>query len=369
MSLIRSLVFGASIVCTIFLSSYLILSVFKAYGLFRGAFSYKIILICTILLPIILMVTMTIGSRLYSKINAFLYSISAVYLGILTYLFIAAIILGIFYFFIQGAHVQFLLRPLGLLAIVGVGIMSIYSVVNAARPQVKTFEVENTILGPLWKGKKIVLVSDTHLGLVRGEQFMKKVAQKINAQNPDIVLLAGDMIDGPVIPYEKFSAPFKDIEAQYGVFYTPGNHEWYNSEPQKFISAMDKNTTVLLDKKIEVNNTQIIGLNYQIETNDATKERLSALGFDKTKPSIVIMHDPKNTQALMDSGVSLSVSGHTHCGQFFPFTLLVRSIYKNLTYGVNNFPTGTSVTTCGIGTAGPPFRLGSTPEIVVIHIQ
>jgi predicted MPP superfamily phosphohydrolase len=72
-------------------------------------------------------------------------------------------------------------------------------------------KVTSPSLAPLWKDKKIVLFSDTHLGLVRGEQFTKKVAEMVNAQKPDLVLMAGDMIDGPAIPYERFSAPFKDI--------------------------------------------------------------------------------------------------------------------------------------------------------------
>lgn len=369
MSLTQSLIFGMVVLCTLFLGSYFIFSVLKIYGIFKSILFYKIVLVCSIVLPILFIVTMLVGARIYSKINAFFYTISSVYLGMLAYLLVMVAVLAIFYLLIQKTQTQFLFGPVVIGALISVFVASIFSIVNAAHPQIKKLEIHNAQLALLWKDKKIVLVSDTHLGLVRNEKFIKKIVQKINDQNPDIVILAGDIIDGPVVPYEKFTAPFKEIRASYRVFYTPGNHEWYNTEPQKFISVMEKNTTLLLDRKIEINNTQIIGLNYKVETIEETKKRLLETGFNETQPSIVIMHDPKNTQALMDSGVSLSVSGHTHCGQFFPFTLLVRSIYKNLTYGVNNFPNGTSITTCGVGTAGPPFRLGSTPEIVVIHIQ
>lgn len=156
---------------------------------------------------------------------------------------------------------------------------------------------------------------------------MKKVVNKINEQKPDIVLIAGDIIDGPVFDYEKGLAPLKNIVSTFGTVYTPGNHEAYNRKPEKFYPIVRNVTTTLLDSKTEINGTTIVGLDYRSESFDATKERLAKTADSSAQngneesspsaPSIAILHDPRNTDALLDAGISLVVSGHTHCGQFF----------------------------------------------------
>ena len=153
-----------------------------------------------------------------------------------------------------------------------------------------------------------------------------------------------------------------------GIFYTPGNHEAYSRQRESFYKEVVNYTNMLVDKVVVVNGTQIIGLDYKIENKAETAKRLEACGYKKEMPSIVIMHDPKNMQALSDAGASLVVSGHTHLGQFFPINFIVRAMYKNFAYGATKTGTTTSVTTCGVGTAMSPVRLGTNPEIVVIKV-
>ena len=184
-----------------------------------------------------------------------------------------------------------------------------------------------------------------------------------------MVIIAGDIIDGPSFDYEKGLAPLKNMHAPDGVIYTPGNHEGYNRELEKFYPVVESLTTMLRDKIKIVHGTQIVGLDFAHESAEETKKHLEKIGFDQNMPSIVIMHDPTHTAALQEKNVSLVVSGHTHKGQFFPFTLIMKSLYKEFAYGKNVKGKTTSITTSGIGTMMSPIRIGSNPEIVVLSFK
>ncbi len=364
----RIFTFITSLTIIISLASVIVFFVFNSYGIFKNPTINKVVLSLLIIMPILLIITHLVGYSTYSKLNSIIYTTTVIWFGWFLYIFCASIILGIVYFFIKHTP-QSILTLICISTVVVISCTIGYAVWNASHPVVTTMKVTIPNLSPLWHNKKIILFSDTHLGLVRGEKFTEKVVALVNEQHPDLVLMAGDMIDGPAIPYETFSAPFKKINSTYGVFYTPGNHEWYNVEPEKFIGVMKHLTKALIDEKFIVNGTQIVGINYGMENSDATQARLARTGFDPSIPSIAIIHDPKNNDALIEKGVSLVVSGHTHCGQFWPFTSIVKKIYKDKTHGVRQLGDQATITTCGIGTAFSPFRIGNTPEIVVIEIQ
>jgi hypothetical protein len=220
-----------------------------------------------------------------------------------------------------------------------------------------------------WGDKNLVLFSDAHLGMVRNKKFMRTIVDMVNSLHPDIVFIAGDLIDGPVFPYEESLAPLADIKSTYGTFYTAGNHDEYNPEQEKYYSALQKYVTVLNDKKVIVNDTQITGIIYAQESVEETAKRLRSVEHDARMPSIVMLHDPKNIQALADQQVTLGLSGHTHAGQFFPFTLIVKSVYGSLTKGVHYLKEMAHITSVGVGTAGPLLRLGTVPEIIHIRIE
>ncbi len=367
------------------------------YGLIQSVFAKKFWIWVLILLPVILIVTMAVSNKVYSAVNAFFYTIAATWLAVLLYLFFAAVLLAIILLIARATGsvpniTTFIPYPfMYQLAIAALMIAlgaATYGIINATQPRIVSYDITSPALSKMWSGKNIVLVSDTHLGIIRGAGFMQKVVDKINAQDPDLVLIAGDIIDGPVFNYEKGLAPLKDITSTFGTIYTPGNHEGYNREPEKFYPIVRKLTATIVDSSVEINDTTIVGLDYKPESFEATNARLRKitdesvkLGEEENLPIIAILHDPRNTDALLDAGVSLVVSGHTHCGQFFPINVIVKGIYKNHTYGVVNRAgdksdstiatnrSGVSVTTCGVGTSMSPLRLGTNPEIVVLHIK
>jgi predicted MPP superfamily phosphohydrolase len=363
----RMIIFIGFFMGLIGLGSFFSFSIFKLYGVFKNQTIHTIVLSLFISLPIIFITSYALSTQKYFTWNAWLNTIGSIWIGAILYFTLSAIILGVLYFFVKGQNPSVLLT-IGTITLLAITSIVSYSVYNASHPVVTIMTVQSPTLAPLWKDKKIVLFSDTHLGLIRQRAFAEKVVGLVNKQNPDLVLMAGDMIDGPIIPYEKFNEPFKNIQSTYGVYYTPGNHEWYNVEPQKFLNIMKHFSKELIDEKTEINGTQIIGINYAIESLEETKQKLLKTGYDTSKPSIAMLHDPKNNDALTEAGVSLVVSGHTHCGQFWPFSAIVKKMYGDKMYGVRQLGDQATLTTCGIGTAQSPFRLGNKPEIVVIKI-
>jgi len=366
------LLFLIPFLALIALTSFVIFKVGVVFGILRTPLARHIVGWIFTLLPVVLMVTMVIGNKYYSIINSFLYDIAVTWLPILIYLFLGAVLLSLINLVAVWTGHPINMFPLSVVVIVISFGATLFGIINATMPRIVSYDINSPTLSPMWSGKNIVLVSDTHLGVVRSSHFMQKVVNKINGQNPDLVLIAGDIIDGPVFNYAKGLAPLANIKSTFGVVYTPGNHEAYNREPEKFYPIVKLLTTTLVDSKTELNGTNIIGLDYKPESFEATVARLGNVGFDKNVPTIALLHDPKNTDALLAAGVSLVVSGHTHCGQFFPINLLVKRIYKKHTYGVfeqDKNGGGVSVTTCGVGTAMSPLRLGTNPEIVVLHIK
>lgn len=361
------LVFGG----IIFIGSF---SIYKTYTAFNNLPSIlnKILLILLFIMPVIFIGSTLISMKNYSNINSVFYTISSSWLPVLAYLFLGSIILTILNVTISST----ILFPIiykstvyGLL-ILSFGITT-YGLINANNFIVKTVNIpkENELSNVL-SGKKVILLADTHIGIVHKKNFLNKVVNYVNEQNPDIVLLAGDLIDGPQIPFDDFLSPIKDIKSNISTFYTPGNHEIYYSDQEKIYKFTDQYTTGLRNQIYKLDGFNIIGLTYDAkEGKDATLNRLYASGYDKNTPTIVILHEPKNNKFLQDMGVDLVVSGHTHGGQFWPFSMVIKSIYKEYTNGLVMRGNNASVTTTGIGTWGPAVRVGVNPEIVIINFE
>lgn len=363
------LFFVGSFLGMIGLSSYVVFRVGQAIGLLKGT-SALIAIVIMVLLPLSLVITMSIGRSTWNPIIQYFYIPGAVWLPYLLYLFIGSTIVGIAYFISVKYSLRLPVKEIGFGVFLLVNILIAYGLINARNPHVLTYEINSKELSENWRGKKIILVADTHLGIIWREKFMSKVVSLINSENPDIVLLAGDIIDGPKFPYIKGLEPLRNIQSTFGTIFTPGNHEGYNSDPQSFYPVISSLTNSLIDTQVTINNTQIIGLDYKAqESKEQILKRLDLTGFSKEKPSIVLLHDPKNSHYLQDAGVSLVVSGHTHCGQFWPVSAIVKKMYGEYTHGVVEKNGKIHITTCGAGTAMSPVRIGTTPEIVVIKVK
>lgn len=349
---------------------YLLYVTFHTLGAFKYPYVKNIILILGVLLPTMFVGAMLYGGKHFSLINEWIYTVGGIWLVIFTYLLmgVATVLLlmlinNSFGFNLPIKLISFILITISTLVI-------LYGIYNADYPRIVRMEINSPALAPLWKDKKIVIISDVHLGIIRQGKFMKKVVDIMNTEQPDITFNLGDLIDGPSFPYKEGFAPISLLNPPLGNFYVEGNHEGYSEEYPIFKANFPKNLNDLTDKKVIINDTQIIGISYdEQKTADEMNQELKQVGYDKNIPSIILMHDPKDIPMLANDGVSLVLSGHTHKGQFFPFSILVKMLDSKYFYGVTNTLNTVSITSAGVGTAMTPVRIGTTPEIIVLTIK
>jgi len=298
------------------------------------------------------------------------YTIAAVWLGILSFCFFAACSCWILYAAIKLSGLDWERRPLAG-ALFGLAILtSLYGVVNAARVRVKRIAVRLLNLPEPWRGRTAALVTDTHLGHVRGYGFARHIVATLGRLRPDIVFIAGDLYDGTKAELDRLAAPLAELSVSLGAYFVTGNHEEF-SDPAKYIDAIKRSgVQVLGNRSVTIDGVQIIGVHYRDSTNGQRfRSVLRQAVVSPHRPSILLTHSPSRLPIAEEEGISLQLSGHTHGGQFFPFTWIASRIYGGYSYGLKRFGNLVVYTSSGAGTWGPPIRVGTRPEIVLIRFE
>lgn len=224
---------------------------------------------------------------------------------------------------------------------------------------------------------RIALLADIHIKSYTSVKSIKHMVDMINGLNADLVVLAGDIVDGEPEPFinKGFGEEFKRIKSKYGVFAVPGNHEYYGFEVDKMLDAYSKSgITVLRDEIYPVNDLGItlIGRDdhssYVFGVSRLLMKELTAK-IDSDAAKILIEHQPRSSviRAARDAGIDLQLSGHTHNGQAFPINLLIKGIYKN-PWGFWKNGSYNLFVTCGYGTWGTNIRTFSHSEIMCIDV-
>ncbi len=305
-----------------------------------------------------------LGNYKYNFFTRFYSTISAIWMGFFTYLFLSSVAYGLIVT-ITGQ----LFSKVGV-ALIGAGILaSVYGIFNARKMHVTNVEVNFPNLPAEWKGRKVVWVSDLHLGQVQGSSFAHRVAQKINSISPSMVFIGGDLFDGTSAPdLSKLIAPLQNISVPKGVYFITGNHEEFGNS-EKFISAVNNSgMEVLIDKLVEIDGVQIIGVDYKNSAKaENFKNVLNNIEIDPAKPSILLKHEPKDLEVSEERGIHMQISGHTHKAQMWPLNYIARGVYAGYEYGLKNKGKMQVYTSSGVGSWGPPVRVGSKSEIVVFN--
>lgn len=354
---------------TIF-GEYLLFITFQTLGAFKYPYVKNIVLTLGVLLPTMFVGAMLYGGKHFSLINTWIYAMGGLWLAIFTYLLMGVITILLLVFINNSFNLNLPIKLISFIIITISTLIILYGVYNANHPRIVKMEVTSSALAPFWGNKKIIIISDVHLGITRRGKFMKKIIDTINTEKPDITFNLGDLIDGPKFPYKEGFASISELNPPLGNFYVEGNHEGYSEEYAVFKENFPKNLNDITEKKVVINNTQIIGIYYdEQKTPDEMAQELSKVGYDKTMPSIILMHDPKDIPMLANNGASLVLSGHTHKGQFFPFSILIKMLDNKYFYGVTQTLNTISITSEGVGTAMAPVRIGTKPEIIVLTIK
>jgi len=238
---------------------------------------------------------------------------------------------------------------------------------------------------------KVVLIADFHLGYSVGCSDMQKMVDKINAQTPDLVVIAGDIFDNDYDALddpEKLETILSGIQSRYGVYGVYGNHDvketlvgGFSVSSSKHAlrdSRMDeflkKSHITLLEDQSELidNSFYLIGRLDGEKTGYGSKDRKSIpellANIDQSKPVFFINHEPDHLSDYDENGVDILFSGHTHAGQFFPLTITQPLAWKNY-WGVKKIGSLYSIVTAGIGVYGPDLRVATNSEIMVLNIH
>jgi uncharacterized protein len=273
----------------------------------------------------------------------------------------------------ESAIIKTYLGVLILLLLLGI---LIYGTWNAANIKVAHYDIDIPKKAGDLKELKIAMVSDLHLGTIVDNSRLSKMVDKINELKPDIILIAGDIIDDKVAPFVKqnMGEILKELKAKNGVYAATGNHDYYGGDSEELIKNLEASgVKVLTDQYMKINDSfYVVGRediaveSYYKRNRKPLKELLSDV--DKALPVILIDHTPKNLQEPMENGVDLQVSGHTHRGQLFPSQYITQSLFE-LDWGYLKKDNLNVVVSSGIGTWGPPIRIGNSSELVEIILR
>jgi predicted MPP superfamily phosphohydrolase len=245
--------------------------------------------------------------------------------------------------------------------------VTIYGLVNAAWLRVTPVTIALPNLPPDWEGRTAALVTDLHLGNIHGVGYARHVVARLAALNPDAVFIAGDLFDGASIDHAAAVAPLSKLAAPLGVYFVTGNHDEYAYRGAILAAVRSAGIRVLDNAKVDLEGLQIVGV-HDADASDPRRfgEIISRVRVNRETPSILINHQPANLVAAEEAGFSLQLSGHTHAGQFWPWSALVRRIFGPFAYGLHHFKSLLVLTSSGVGTWGPPLRVGTRSEIVLI---
>ncbi|MCX6169583.1 MAG: metallophosphoesterase [Ignavibacteriales bacterium] len=221
----------------------------------------------------------------------------------------------------------------------------------------------------------IVMASDLHLGTILGKSFLNNLVNKINELKPDIILLAGDIIDEDINPVIKNNVgeELVRLKSKFGVFAITGNHEYIGGVEAavKYLTA--HGIAELRDSSVKIDDSfYVVGREDRSIRQFSGKQRknLTELltGVDKSFPIIMMDHQPFGLNEAFENGIDLQLSGHTHNGQLWPINYIIEKIY-DLAWGYEIRGNTHYYVSCGVGGWGPPIRTGSRPEIVNIQIK
>jgi predicted MPP superfamily phosphohydrolase len=248
-----------------------------------------------------------------------------------------------------------------------------YAFWEARNIEITRIEIPLRHLPPDLDGLSIVQISDVHYGMLQENGRLSDIVGRVNDLRPDLVVITGDLVDEAVSHMERMVTPLTNLKSRFGVMAVMGNHEFY-SGVDRAESIMRRAGIQVLRNEIKVlpGGLQVLGV------DDPTVYRRRGLPLpdfdglvkrlDPEKPSILLYHQPLHFEEVAESGVGLELSGHIHGPQLLPMVPFARLFYTHLR-GLSHVGESYLYVSRGVGTGGPPMRLGSPPELVYIRLR
>jgi predicted MPP superfamily phosphohydrolase len=228
-------------------------------------------------------------------------------------------------------------------------------------------ELHLTTDKPLARPLRIVMLSDLHLGYHNPRKELARWVDLINAENPDVVLIAGDVIDMSMRPLveENMAEEMRRLEAP--VYACLGNHEYYSSEPLAEQFYRDARIQLLRDTCLVVGDLCIMGRDDRTNLRRRNIDELARMA-DHTKYTILLDHQPYHLEEAEQAGVDFQLSGHTHRGQVWPISWITDALYE-CSFGAHQRGQTRYYISSGIGIWGGKFRIGTRSEYVVATLE
>lgn len=325
-------------------------------------------------------ISMFLNKFISPNLTNFLYLFGSYWMGLLMYTLLTFPIIGIINIIISKSHLsnnltdKYYIYQTILIALVFIIITTIGSF-NAKNSYVTSFDID--IDKPSFKEPvNVIMVSDIHLGNIVKNKKLSNMVKEINDLNPDIVIIAGDIIDSDIKPFlnTNMGREFSKIKSTYGTYATLGNHDLMTKAEKQIVRILEENSVkVLRDESILINDSlYIIGRDDITINRFSENDRASLLdlthNLDKSKALIVIDHNPKYINESLNANIDLQLSGHTHKGQIAPGNLVTNKMFE-IDYGYLKKDNLNVVVSSGYGTWGPPIRIGSRSEIVQMNLH
>ncbi len=325
------------------------------------------------------LIAMISGEALPYPIGSIIESIGSFWIMVLVYLVAGALLgdllrltdhfLGIFPTYVREHYPLvkqvYLGLTLGLVAMI-----SLWGYVRFDSPEVVKLALSLPDKGFPGEDLRIVAASDIHLGNTIRRSRLEKFVKKINAQKPDIILLAGDIIDRNIRPVEeqRMDEVLKQLKAKYGVYAVLGNHEYYGGADRAIAFLKRSGIHLLRDRSVTIDNRfVIVGRDDRTNPNRQSIEQLMQ-GVNRQLPVILLDHQPYHLSESQQNKIDLQISGHTHRGQIFPFNLLVDRMFE-LAHGYRKIGHTHFYVSSGLGLWAAPLRIGTQSEIVLFKVK
>lgn len=270
----------------------------------------------------------------------------------------------------------FLARLLaGAAGVLGVGMSAVGLASALGEVAVQPVRVRLRKLPGALSGFRIVQLTDIHIGPTIGRGWLEGVVAKVNALDPDLVAITGDLVDGSVEDLREHVAPLKELRAKHGVFFVTGNHEYYSGADEWIAELGRLGVRVLRNERVTIGQGEDC---FELAGVDDWSSRRfggghgpdlerALAGCDPSREVVLLAHQPKQVAEAAAKGVGLQLSGHTHGGQIWPWGYFVRLDQPHVAGLRQHGPTQIYVSR-GTGYWGPPMRVGAPPEISLVEL-
>ena len=232
--------------------------------------------------------------------------------------------------------------------------------------QIREIDVKLRGLPPELAGFRLVQISDVHVGPLLRKDWVAGIVERIRGLSPDLVAITGDLVDGRVHELRDHVAPLARIDARRGVFFVTGNHEYYSGVEEWYAHLPSLGVRPLRNERVEVApGLELAG----IEDPTGEPDLGAALrGRDPSRALVLLAHQPRQFKEAARQGVPLTLSGHTHGGQIWPFSWLVALAQPYLA-GLHRRGDSQLYVSRGTGFWGPPMRVFAPAEITLLKLQ